>query len=69
MKNEKYKIGLNRSMYIECLTCEKKSYNMYDIKYRYCPVCGFLNPEKRKEELLKINQDFKKTKRRYNAKK
>ena len=56
-------------MYIECLTCEKKSYNEYDIKYRYCPVCGFLNPEKFTEALLKIDQGFKKTKGRYNAKK
>lgn len=37
----KYKLGLDRSIYIECLKCEKRSFSPGDIKNLYCPTCGF----------------------------
>lgn len=59
MTKRKYKLGLDKYMYIECLTCNKRSYNVSDIKYRFCPKCGFFLPEIVPVEILEEkNNDF-----------
>ena len=50
-KSKKYKLGIDKSVYIECFKCEKRSYSIYDIKNCYCPVCWFFVPNEINEPI------------------
>jgi ribosomal protein L37E len=45
-----------RSFY-ECPDCKRVSYNVHDVRYRYCVVCGFADVRALRRELAGVIAD------------